>query len=63
MKSNISVRKVTVYAYYWKKTGVLFNECSRIFLFTICCNASVPKAMFEVKVTGAGSAPCSAVPS
>jgi len=36
-------------------TGVLFNECSQIFLFysIIFSNASAPKAMFEVKGAGA----------
>jgi len=44
-------------------TGVLFNECSRIFLFTICSNASVPKDMFQVKGAGAWGALCNAVRS
>jgi len=34
-------------------TGILFNECSQIFLFTIFSNTSAPKAMFEVKGAGA----------
>jgi hypothetical protein len=41
--------------------GVLFNECSQIFLFTIFCNASAPKAMFEVQGAGAWSALCNVV--